>query len=97
MKSGFVYIMTNKNNAVVYTGVTSDLVNRVFQHRNRLGSKRSFCYRYNLTKLVYYECIDNISAAIIREKRLKGKSRDKKLKLISDFNNNWIDLYETLV
>ena len=89
--------MTNKSNVVMYTGVTSDLIKRVFQHRNHLGPKRSFCYKYDLTKLVYYECIDDISAAIIREKRLKGKSRDKKLKLISDFNPDWIDLYETLV
>lgn len=81
----------------MYTGVTSDLIKRVFQHRNHLGHKRSFCYKYDLIKLAYYKCIDDISVVIIREKRLKGKSRDKKLKLISDFNPDWIDLYETLV
>lgn len=97
MKPGYVYIMTNKNNAVMYTGITSDLIKRVYQHRNYLDLKRSFCYRYKLTKLVYFEFIDDVSAAIVREKKLKGKSRDKKLKLISDFNPNWIDLYETLV
>lgn len=97
MKSGFVYIMTNKNNAVVYTGVTSDLINRVFQHRNRLGSKRSFCYRYNLTKLVCYEHTDDILEAITREKQIKAGSRDDKIKLIENMNPGWKDLYESLV
>ena len=97
MKSGFVYIMTNKKNAVLYTGVTSDLVKRDFQHRNHLGSKRSFCYRYNLTKLVYYEHTDDILEAIAREKQLKAGSRDDKIKLIENMNPGWKDLYESLV
>lgn len=97
MKPGYVYIMTGKSNSVLYTGVTSDLNKRVYQHRNHLGSKRSFCYRYNLIKLVYYEFADDILVAIVREKQIKAGSRANKKRLIVRLNPNWEDLYEKLV
>ena len=97
MKPGYVYIMTNKGNSVLYTGVTSDLNKRVSQHRNHLGHKRSFCYRYDPIKLVYYEFSDDILAAIVREKQIKAGSRANKIRLIVGLNPNWADLYEKLV
>ena len=96
MKSGFVYIMTNKNNTVLYTGVTSNLLKRVMQHRNRSDPRQSFTYRYRLTKLVYYEFSENIIAAISREKQLKGGSRAKKVAIINILNHEWNDLYNKL-
>ena len=69
----YVYIMTNKYNKVLYTGVTNDLKKRTWQHREKLVE--GFTKRYNVTKLVYYEVLDNMRAAIAREKQLKGGSR----------------------
>ena len=97
MKYGYVYIMTNKINSVLYVSVTSDLLKRVYQHRNRLDVKRSFCYRYRLTKLVYFESTNDISVAIRREKQIKGGSRAKKINLISAKNPQWNDIFELLV
>ncbi len=97
MKIGYVYIMTNKMNKVLYVGVTSDLIKRAFQHRNKMDPTRSFCYRYNLTKLVYYEFSDNIASAIWREKQIKGGSRAKKIELINTKNPKWEDLYKTII
>ena len=97
MNYGYVYIMTNKFNRVLYVGVTSDLLKRIYQHRNRLDVKRSFCYRYRLTKLVYFESTNDISVAISREKQIKGGSRAKKINLIITKNPQWNDLYERLV
>ena len=97
MKPGYVYIMTNKSNVVMYTGVTSDLIKRVFQHRNHLGHKRSFCYKYDLIKLVYYEFTEDILAAIVREKQIKAGSRANKLKLIENMNPRREDLFDSLV
>ncbi|HWO58167.1 MAG TPA: GIY-YIG nuclease family protein [bacterium] len=89
-----VYIMTNEHNTVLYTGMTSDLTARVWQHKN--GVVGSFSKRYRLTKLVYYEVCPGAEAAIIREKQLKGGSRAKKLALIKSQNPSWADLSETL-
>ena len=88
--TGFVYIMTNSNNTVLYTGVTSDLKQRVIQHRTKKYSL-SFSSRYNLSKLVYFEVFEKIGVAIKREKQIKGGSRKKKMKLIDSMNPEWRD------
>ncbi len=89
-----VYILTNKRNTVLYTGVTGDLRARVHQHREKLLS--GFTSRYNVSKLVYYEAGYDVSGAIIREKQIKAGSRRKKLELINQFNPRWRDLYDDL-
>lgn len=95
MKSGFVYLLTNKNNTVLYVGVTSNLVERIEQHRTKKYSK-SFTGRYGLYKLVYWEAFSSIGEAIAREKQLKAGSRLKKIELINGSNPAWMDLYDTL-
>ncbi len=94
-RGGYIYIITNKNNTVLYTGVTSNLRNRIWEHIEKKHSK-SFSSRYNLSKLVYYEGFTSIEEAIAREKQIKGGSRRKKIELIESFNSSWDDLYETL-
>ena len=95
MKNEFcVYIMTNKYHTVLYTGVTSDLHRRVWQHKTGQGSE--FSSKYRTTKLVYFEVTDSIKAAIAREKKIKGGSRQKKLDLINSLNPEWRDLAETV-
>jgi len=86
----YVYILTTKNNKLLYTGVTNDIVRRVFEHKQ--GKNDGFTHKYNINKLVYYEIFDFIDSAIVREKQIKGYSRDKKDKLINDFNPEWIEL-----
>jgi putative endonuclease len=88
---GFIYIMANDNNTVLYSGVTSDLKSRVKAHKEKLR-QGSFTSRYNIRKLVYFECIDTIGDAIKREKQLKGGSRKKKIDLINSMNPEWHDL-----
>ncbi len=88
----FVYIMTNKYNTVLYTGVTNNLQRRVWEHKTGRGSK--FTSKYRITKLVYYEETDDIRAAIAREKQIKGGSRAKKMALIESLNPTWRDLAE---
>jgi putative endonuclease len=92
---GVVYILTNKNNSVLYTGVTSDLKERIEQHKLKKHPD-SFTARYSLNKLVYYEWFDTIGEAIIKEKKIKGGSRKKKLDLIRRVNPEWRDLSEFL-
>ncbi len=94
MRHYCVYIMTNKHNTVLYTGVTGDLRKRVYEHREKLLD--GFTKKYNLTKLVYYEVLDDPENAILREKQIKAGSRQKKLALVKGFNPGWVDLYETL-
>ncbi len=89
---GFVYIMTNQNNTVLYTGVTSDLKDRVFKHKTKKYAN-SFSARYNLSKLVYFEELDTIGNAIKREKQIKGGSRTRKIELINSLNPEWVDLF----
>jgi putative endonuclease len=93
-KRYYVYILTNQHHAVLYTGVTSDLQKRVYQHRMKLVP--GFTSRYNVYKLVFYEVADNPEAAILREKQIKGGSRQKKVDLINGMNPQWQDLYEAL-
>ena len=96
MKPGFVYILTNSNNTTLYVGVSSDIVQRVKQHKEKQYPK-SFTARYNLDKLVYYETFQMIGDAIGREKQLKAGSRAKKITLIVGMNPDWKDLYEGVV
>ncbi|MBI2297702.1 MAG: GIY-YIG nuclease family protein [Armatimonadetes bacterium] len=91
-KRGYVYIMTNVRHTVLYTGVTSDLIRRVYQHRE--GLCPGFTRRYNVVKLVYFEDHDRMDDAIAREKAIKGGSRDRKLTLIESMNPGWRDLYD---
>ena len=86
--------MTNKNNTVLYTGITNDLKRRVYEHKNNMGSK--FTSKYNITKLVYYEVFEDPENAIIREKKIKAGSRQKKIELINSINESWDDLYTRL-
>jgi putative endonuclease len=86
--------MTNKNHTVLYTGVTSDLSKRIFEHRKKLV--KGFTTKYNCDILVYYEVLEDMEAAIAREKQIKAGSRQKKLELINGFNGSWRDLSETL-
>jgi putative endonuclease len=88
--------MTNKSNEVLYTGVTSDLEGRCFQHRNKVYPD-SFSAKYNLNKLVYYERFNSIYDAIAREKQIKAGSRKKKTALIENLNPNWLDLFDNKV
>jgi len=94
-QGGFVYIITNKNHTTLYTGVTSDLISRIIEHKEKLYPS-SFSARYNLNKLVYYEFFNSIESAIEEEKRIKGGSRIKKIQLINSLNPNWWDLYEDI-
>jgi putative endonuclease len=90
-KQFFVYIMSNgPRSATLYTGITGDLRRRVWQHKNKLVA--GFTSRYNLTRLVYYECFFYPDAAIAREKEFKGWRRSKKIALIESMNPHWIDL-----
>jgi putative endonuclease len=89
-----VYILTNVNHTVLYTGVTNDLKRRVFQHKHKEGGV--FTKRYNVNKLVFYEIGDDIQIAIMREKQIKGGSRQKKIDLINDVNPEWKDLYDEI-
>jgi len=93
-KQYYVYIMTNKRNTVLYTGVTSDLRRRVYEHREKLGD--GFTGKYNITKLVYYEIFQDAENAIMREKQVKAGSRQRKVDLINRMNKEWQDLYEQL-
>lgn len=86
-----VYIMTNAEHGVLYTGVTSNLAKRVWEHRNQVAPK-SFTARYNLSKLVWYETTPNILAAIAREKQIKAGPRRVKIALIEAMNPQWSDL-----
>jgi putative endonuclease len=88
------YILTNKRNTVLYTGVTGDLKSRVYQHREKLLP--GFTNRYNVSKLVYYEAGHDASGAIAREKQIKAGSRRKKIDLINRLNPEWHDLYDEL-
>ena len=89
-----VYIMTNKHNTTLYTGVTYNLKRRVFEHKEHLI--KGFTDRYNLEKLVYFEVASDINAAILREKQIKNWSRRKKIELIESINPEWNDLVEDL-
>ena len=90
-RGGAIYILTNKNNTVLYTGVTSDLRKRLYEHKNKIYAS-GFTSRYNVSKLVYYEIFTSIEEAIAREKQIKAGSRKKKIILIEELNPEWNDL-----
>ena len=89
-RPGYTYILTNRWNTVLYVGVTSCLEKRLYEHKHRLIP--GFTVKYNVHKLVYFECFAQIEEALHREKQLKGKSRSKKIALINGFNPGWKDL-----
>jgi len=90
-----VYIITNNHNTVLYTGVTNNLLKRIYHHKNK--SVSSFSSKYNLNKLVYFEVFEDIKLAIEREKQIKAGSRKKKIDLIVKSNPTWKDIYSSLV
>ena len=94
-KTYHTYIVTNKNHTVLYTGVTSALRKRIWEHKNKMYP-HSFTAKYNAEELVYYEAFFDIGEAIVREKQIKAGSRKKKLDLVNAFNPQWHDLFEDL-
>ncbi len=94
-KQYYVYIMTNKINTVLYTGITGDLKRRVYEHKEKLVE--GFTKKYNIVKLVYYEVFDSPEYAICREKQIKAGSRQKKVDLVNRVNKEWKDLYEEIL
>jgi len=94
-KNPAVYLLTNKPNGTLYTGVTSDLPKRVGQHKNSIT--KGFCAKYNLTRLVYFELYEDMYEAISREKQIKAGSRKAKIKLIDRINPAWRDLYPDIL
>ena len=92
----YVYILTNKYRNVLYTGVTNDLLRRVYEHRNHLD-KGSFTDRYNITRLVYFEHTNDVRAALEREKQIKSWNRARKEQLVESQNPTWADQYPSLL
>lgn len=89
-KQYYIYIITNKTNRVLYTGVTNDLKRRVYEHKKKLV--KGFTSKYNVSKLVFYDICEDIEGAILREKQIKGWLRRKKIALIESMNPEWRDL-----
>ena len=94
-KQYYVYILANKLNTVLYTGITNNIKRRVYEHKNKLV--KGFTKTYNVDKLVYYEVFDDPYNAISREKKIKGWIRKKKVELINSFNPTWKDLYDEII
>ena len=94
-KQPAVYILASKRNGTLYTGVTSDLVKRIWEHKNDI--MEGFTKRYSVHRLVWYELHENMESAILKEKRIKGWKRMWKLQLIERDNPNWQDLYHNIV
>ncbi len=88
----YVYILTNKNNHVLYTGITSNLEKRIYEHKAKLID--GFTKKYNVDKLVYFDYTSDVKSAIVREKQIKGWLRAKKIALIEAVNPQWRDLSE---
>jgi len=94
MKKPSVYIVTNKKDGVLYTGVTSNLSQRIYQHKEKIF--KGFAAKYKCNILVYFEEYEDMVSAIDREKQIKAGSRKKKIELIEEINPNWDDLYLNL-
>ena len=92
----YVYILANNTNVAIYTGVTRDLVRRVYEHRNHLDSQ-SYTAKYDIRKLVYYEQTTDVRVAIEREKQIKSWSRKRKNALVETMNPTWQDLYPGII
>lgn len=95
MKLPAVYIMANKKNGTLYTRMTSNLMQRVYQHKNKMVE--GFSSKYHCPMLVYFEQFDEMEQAIMREKQIKAGSRKKKIALIESINKSWQDLYAQIV
>jgi putative endonuclease len=95
-KEYYVYILANKKNGTLFTGVTSDLIRRVYEHKNHVY-KDSFSEKYSVSNLVWYEITQSIESAIFREKQIKGKNRNYKINLIESSNLDWKDLWQGLI
>ena len=93
MKQYFVYILTN-NSGALYVGFTSNLKNRIWEHKNKVV--KGFTEKYNIDKIIYFEQSENVHSAIQREKQIKGWSRKKKIALFEKENPEWRDLYDEL-
>ena len=94
-KHYYTYLMINHTNTTIYTGVTDDLVRRVYEHKNKIT--KGFTDRYNVNKLVYFEQCDDVLSAIAREKQIKAGSRQKKIDLIVKDNPKYEDLYPNII
>ena len=94
-KCSYVYILFSKRNGTLYTGVTSDIIRRVYEHKSKVNE--GFTKKYNVDKLGYYEIYYDISDAIKREKQIKGGSRKAKIMLIESINSTWKDLYYDII
>lgn len=95
MKVPIVYIMTNKKHETLYTGVTQDIVRRIYEHKN--GSTQGFTVKYGCKLLVFYEMHETMEFAITREKQIKAGSRKKKIRLIEAMNPKWEDLHKIIM
>lgn len=91
----FIYILASKKNGTLYIGVTSDLIKRIYEHKNDLV--KGFTQKYTIHKLVYFEATESIESAIMREKQLKTWNRAWKINLIEKSNPGWNDLYSDLI
>lgn len=96
MENYYVYMLTNENNSVLYTGFTNNLVRRVYEHKNHIDPK-SFTCRYKVEKLVCYEIYSEAELAIAREKQIKGWNRNRKNRLVEEQNPEWRDLYDEII
>ncbi len=92
----YIYILANSTGTTIYTGVTNNLLRRVWEHKTH-ADPRGFTSKYNVEKLVYYEKAEHIDAALEREKQIKSWSRKKKNKLVAAMNPKWEDLYESIL
>ncbi|GLP96783.1 GIY-YIG nuclease family protein [Paraferrimonas sedimenticola] len=95
MKQPCIYILSSQPNGTIYIGVTSDLVKRIWQHKNKFVS--GFTEHYEVNRLVYYELCDDMEQAILREKQLKKWNRAWKIRLIEKQNPQWADLYSQIL
>lgn len=95
MKRGYIYILFNKKQGTLYVGVTSNLIKRIYEHKNKFVE--GFTKKYSVDKLGYYEVFDDIRLALEREKQLKAGSRARKIELIEGMNPEWKDLYSEII
>ena len=93
--NSYVYILASQRNGTLYVGSTTNLIKRIFEHKNKFIF--GFTHKYNVTKLVYFEEHSDIIEAALRERQLKKYSRQAKLNLIEEANSRWIDLYDELI
>lgn len=95
METYYIYILASKRNGTLYTGVTNDLLRRVWEHKNAVVE--GFSQKYGVKKLVWYESTTDIDAAIMREKQIKKWDRQWKIKMIEKENPNWKDLFDEII